>query len=112
MSLTYSTGSSPALSMSKQHPHHCFVGAAVQRALERADGAGDGGVNIAKGGGDHARGKGGCVQLVVGVQNQRYVKVRVAVSEGFSPFSIHRKLAACESDGSGATIALPLRMRS
>ena len=36
----------------------------------------------------------------------------VAVSEGFSPLSIQRKLAAWESEVSGLTISLPLRMRS
>src|SRR5581483_886629 len=39
-------------------------------------------------------------------------KARSAVGEGFSPFSISRKLAACESEGSGSTTGLPLRMRS
>ena len=39
-------------------------------------------------------------------------KVRVAVSEGFSPLSIQRKLAACERDWSASTTDLPLRMRS
>ena len=39
-------------------------------------------------------------------------KARVAVSEGFSPLSIHRKFAAWESVGSASTIGLPLRMRS
>ena len=37
---------------------------------------------------------------------------RVAVSDGFTPFSISRKFAECESVGSGSTIGLPLRMRS
>jgi len=39
--------------------HNGFVGAAVQRALERADGSGDGAVDAREGGGDDARGEGG-----------------------------------------------------
>jgi len=63
-------------------------------------------------GGDDARGKGGGVQLVIGMQDQGDVQCAGAVSEGFSPFSIHRKFAACDSDRSGGTISLPLRSRS
>src|SRR5690606_25511714 len=50
--------------------HRCFVSAAVQRATQRADGTGDGGVHIAQGGGTHAGGEGGGVEFVFGVQNQ------------------------------------------
>ena len=53
-----------------EQAHHGFIGAAVQRALERADGAGDGGVNVGEGGGDDAGGEGGGVQFVVGVQDE------------------------------------------
>ena len=38
--------------------------------------------------------------------------VLVAVDEGFSPFSIHRKLAAWLRDRSASTTGLPLRRRS
>ena len=54
--------------------HDGFVGAAVQRALERADGAGDGGVHVGERGGDDARGEGAGVELVVGVQDERDVE--------------------------------------
>ena len=60
--------------MLQQQPHHALVGAAVQRALERADGAGNGGVDVGEGGGDDAGGKGGGVQFVVGVQNERDIE--------------------------------------
>ncbi len=50
--------------------HHGLVGAAVQRALQRADGAGDGGVDVGEGGCDDACGEGGGVQFVVGVQDE------------------------------------------
>ncbi len=56
-----------------EQAHDAFVGAAVQRSLERADGAGDGRVDVGQGGGDDAGGKGGGVQLVLGVQHQRHV---------------------------------------
>ena len=50
-----------------------LVGAAVLRALERADGAGDGGVHVRAGAGDHARGEGRGVELVLGVEDERGV---------------------------------------
>ena len=53
------------------HVHDRFVGAAVQRALKRADGGGDGTVEVGKRGGDHAAGEGGGVEAVLGVQDQR-----------------------------------------
>src|SRR5437773_4470718 len=53
-----------------QQVHHLLVGATVQRALEGADGAGDGGVHVGQRGGDHARREGRRVHLVVGVQDQ------------------------------------------
>ena len=43
------------------------------RSLERADGAADRRVHVGAGAGDHARGKGGRVELVLGVENQRGV---------------------------------------
>ena len=46
----------------------------MQRAFERADGAGDGGVHVGQGGGDDAGGEGAGVELVVGVEDERDVE--------------------------------------
>ena len=54
----------------EKQAHDGLVGAAVQWALERANGAGDGGVNVREGGGDDAGGEGGGVQFVVGVEDE------------------------------------------
>ena len=45
----------------EEQAHHAFVGAAMERALERADGAGNCGVNVGEGSGDDAGGEGGGV---------------------------------------------------
>ena len=50
-----------------------FVGAAVFRAAQRADGAGDAGIDVRAGAGDHARRERGGVELVLGVQIERGV---------------------------------------
>jgi hypothetical protein len=52
-----------------KHVDDAFIGAAVQRALQRADGGGDGGVHVAQGGGDDAGGEGGGVEAVLGVED-------------------------------------------
>ena len=57
-----------------QQPHDVGVGAAVQRALQRADRADDGGMEVGERGGGDARGERGRVQLVIGVQHQRDVE--------------------------------------
>ncbi len=46
----------------------------MQRAFERADGAGDGGVHVGHGAGDDAGGKGGGVELMVGMEDERDVQ--------------------------------------
>ncbi|CVN60105.1 Uncharacterised protein [Streptococcus pneumoniae] len=51
--------------------HHGLVGAAVQRALERADRTGHGRVQVGERRGDHARGEGRGVERVLGVQHHR-----------------------------------------
>ena len=53
--------------------HRRFVGAAVQRAAQRADAADDGGVEVGQGGDDRARGERRGVELMFGVKNQRHV---------------------------------------
>ena len=58
----------------EQHLDDVFVGAAVQRALERGDAGGGGGVNVGKRRGHDARGEGGGVQFVIGVQGERDVE--------------------------------------
>ncbi len=60
----------PRLVDGVEQAHYGFVGSAVQRSLERTDGAGDGGVNVRESGGDDARGEGGGVELVVGVEDE------------------------------------------
>src|ERR1035438_10269849 len=53
-----------------EQAHHALVGAAVQRAFERADGAGNSGVDVGQCSGDDAGGEGGGVELVVGVKDE------------------------------------------
>ena len=50
-----------------------FVGAAVLRAAQRADGAGDAGIDVRARAGDHARRERGRVELVLGVEIERGV---------------------------------------
>ena len=50
-----------------------LVGAAVLRAAQRADRAGDAGVHVRAGAGDDPRGEGRGVELVLGVQDERGV---------------------------------------
>ena len=57
-----------------EHVHHFFIGAAVQRTLQCANGRSDGAVHIAERANGDARCKGAGVQTVVGVQNQANVK--------------------------------------
>ena len=57
----------------EEHVHDRFIRAAVQRTLESADGAGYGGVDIGKRRSDDARGKGGRVELMVCMQDERDV---------------------------------------
>ncbi len=53
-----------------EQAHDVLVGSAVEGAFEGADGSGDGGVDVGEGGGDDAGGEGGCVELVVGVEDE------------------------------------------
>ena len=46
---------------------------AVERALQGRDRGGDGPVHVGEGGGGHAGGEGGGVELVVGVQHEGHV---------------------------------------
>ena len=57
-----------------QQPHHFGVGAAVQRALQRADRADGRRVDVGQRRGRDARGERRGVQLVIGVQRQRDVE--------------------------------------
>jgi hypothetical protein len=50
------------------------IGAAVQRAFERSDAGDDGGIDIGERGGGDARGEGGGVEFVVGVQDECHVE--------------------------------------
>ena len=59
--------------------------------LQRADGAGDGGVHVGAGAGDDARGEGGGVELVLGVEDERGV-------HGAHP---QRPRASCRAAGAG-----------
>ena len=96
-----------------QQLHHLLVGAAVQRPLERADRAGDGGVHVRQGGGDHAGGEGGRVHLVVGVQDQGNVERlcggRAGLLTGQHVQEVGRMRRA---PGSGAIGSSPRRRRS
>ena len=53
--------------------HRRFVGAAMQRAAQRTDGAGDAGMHVGEGGRADPGGEGGSVELVLGVENERDV---------------------------------------
>ena len=56
-----------------KHLDHAFVGAAVQGALERADGRGDRGIHVAQRGDGHSSAEGGGVETVIGVQHIAHV---------------------------------------
>ena len=53
--------------------HRRLVRAAVQGPAQGADGAGDAGVHVRKGGSADPRSEGGGVELVLGVENQRHI---------------------------------------
>src|SRR5439155_22708120 len=53
--------------------HGCLIGAAVQRAAQRADGAGYSRIKVGYGRGDRPRGEGGGVEFVFGIENERYI---------------------------------------
>ena len=72
----------------EQHLHDVLVGAAVQRALERADGRDDRRVDVGQRRGGHARGEGRGVQLVIGVQGQGDVEGALAIAFGRLPVSV------------------------
>ena len=57
-----------------EHLDHGHVGAAVQRAPERADPGGGGGKQVGAAGRHHAHGGGAAVLLVVGVQQQEEIE--------------------------------------
>ena len=72
-----------------EHVDDAFIGAAVQRAFERADGGGDGGINVAQGRDRDARAEGAGVDAVIGVQHigdverlGRFLRRRLAVDAG------------------------------
>ena len=96
----------------QQQAHHAFIGAAVERALQRADGAGDGGVDVGEGGCDDAGRKGGGVQLVLGVQNQRQVHGRVGGLGGLFAVQHPQEIGRVGEGPIRRNNSLPLRMRS
>ena len=63
-----------------EHLDHGRVGAAVQRAPERADAGRDRGEQVRLRRADHAHGRGRAVLLVVGVQQQELVERRTTTS--------------------------------
>ena len=65
------------------HQHDLLVGAAVERALQGADGRDDRRVQVGQRGGGHARGERGGVELVVGVQDERDVEGLLLERVGF-----------------------------
>ena len=71
-----------------------LVGAAVLGAAQRADGAGDGRVEVGAGAGDHAAGEGRGVELVLGVEDQRGQCMARTQRRGRAPCSRCRKCAA------------------
>ena len=72
-----------------------FVGAAVLRPLQRADRAGNAGVEIRAGAGNHPRREGGCIELVLRIENQRGLHgARSTPRWAASPCSRCRKCAA------------------
>ena len=62
--------------------HGGFVGAAVQRTAQGADGARDRGVHVGQGPGDDAAGEGRGVELVLRIENQRRIE-RLPVQLGW-----------------------------
>jgi len=89
-----------------------FVGPAVERALERADGGGDGGVHIGKRGGGDARGEGGGVQFMIGVQDERDVKGALGGFGGSGAVQLEQKIRGVRERAVGLTSGLPWRTRS
>ena len=57
-----------------QHVDHSFVRAAVQRALQRADGRGNRRVEVAQRRNSHARAEGRCIHAVLGVKHERQIE--------------------------------------
>ena len=96
-----------------EHFDDALVGAAVQRAFERADGAGDGGIHVAQRGDGDAGAEGGGVHAVVGMQHVAQVQRCSFSADGFSPSIRYRKFAASPSEGSGSSrlLALPDAMK-
>ena len=85
-----------------------LVGAAVLRAAQRADGAGDRRVHVGAGAGDHARGERRGVELVLGVEDERGVhRVHPARVEGRLPCSRCRKWPPIESSSVSTSMRLP-----
>ena len=66
-----------------QNVHHLLVGAAVERALERADGAGNTRVHVAERRDDNAGGEGRGVELVLGVEDERDIEGLHFLGSGF-----------------------------
>ena len=92
-----------------------FVGAAVLRALERADCAGDARVEIGAGSGDDAGGEGGCVELVLRVQDQRRLHGGGPLRAGRGAVQQVKKVRGdgvdFESRGVSTSMRLPLRAK-
>ena len=96
----------------EKHAHYRLICAPMERTLEGADSAGNGGVNVRQGGRDDPGGEGGGIQLMVGMKDKRHVERLGGGRRRLFPFNIHRKLAAWLRDRSASTTGLPLRRRS
>ncbi len=83
----------PGLVDGVEQAHDAFVGATVQRALQRANRARDSRVNVGEGCGDDAGGKGGCVQLVVGMKNECDIECAGSCIRGLDAIEHPEKIA-------------------
>ena len=97
--------------ISSQHVHHGLVGAAVQRALQRADGGGDRAVEVGLRRGDDARGEGRGVEAVLGVEDQRDVERLDDRRLGHLAEAHVQKLPRSPASGRGAIGSWPRRRR-
>ena len=85
-----------------------LVGAAVLRPAQRADRAGDRGIDVRAGAGDHARREGRCVELVLGVQDQRGMhRAHPQLARRLRPCSRCRKWPPIESSSVSTSMRRP-----
>ncbi len=57
-----------------KYAHHRLIGPSVQRSLQRSDGPGDRGIKVGEGRGYDPGGEGRCVEAMLGIKDQRYLK--------------------------------------